>query len=215
MDGTSLKITCFLRPIWHSGGYPGEGLECLDTLATPFSLQDYLPADSSFERLLWAVCLLVASLSLSTVSRPEGFVLFLPGGVTSCHPLATILGHVMAPRPILWKELSQLPLSWGNRKLGSPPFSWTLTASHCTYCFLQAWLLILTFPLFNHLTLSQSLKLFTPQFWLLEGLLPTKYEVKFSSPNINSPSTPQIQSVVIQFFVCPPCPHPHPALFSF
>ena len=205
LSGQSDLLVATLEKVWNVWTPWQHRSHCRTAYQWTRALKDFYEQSIS-----WSL-----PLSLSTVSRPEGFVLFLLVGVTSCHPLSTILGHVMVPRPIFWKELSQLPLPWGNRKLGSPPFSWTLTASHCTYCFLQAWLLTLTFPLFNHLTLSQSLKLFVPQFWLLQGLLLTKYDLKFSFPNINSPSMPQIQSIVIQFFVCLPCPRPNPALISF
>lgn len=163
------------------------------------------------ERLLWAVCLLVASLSLSTVSRPEGFVLFLPK-VSSCHPLATILGLLWPQGPSFGRNSPSFHFPGGTESWVHP----ILLNSHS----LSLHLLLSTgltsnpdLPSFQPFDLGQSLKLFTPQFWLVEGLLPTKYS-KFSSPNINSPSAPD--SVCSDSVLClstmPPLP-PSPCFF--
>ena len=149
LSSQSDLLVATLEKVWNVWTPWQHGSHCRSTYQRTRALKDFDEQCVS----------LSLPLSLSTVSRPEGFVFFLLVGVTSYHPSATTLGRVRAPRPILWTQHSQIPLPWGNRKLGSPPFSWTLTASHYTYGFLRAWLLILTFPLFNDLTLSQSLKL--------------------------------------------------------
>ena len=121
MDGTSLKITCSLQPIWPSGGYPGEGLEYLDTLATRFSLQDYLPADSSFERLWWAVRLLVASLVSLHCVKTRGICPLPPSRCHIISPISNNPGPCYGPKAHPLKATLPDSTSLGEQKDGFTP----------------------------------------------------------------------------------------------
>lgn len=144
-SGQSDLLVATLEKVWNVWTPWQHRSHCRTTYQQTRALKDFYEQCVSWLLLL----------SLSTVSRPEGFVLFLPGGVTSCHPVATIPGTCCGwAHPL--EELSPAPLSWEQKAKVHPhslELSQPLTAPTAFY---RPDFSVLTFPLFNHLTLSQS-----------------------------------------------------------
>jgi hypothetical protein len=154
--------TCSTYSIGPSCGYPGEGLDSSSRFhgRTPFQ------KEARFEQLVWIVSFLFSS--------------FLPHHVWGFCPFPSDWYHTVSctsnhPEAFYGYSAQTLLLN-GKRNLDSPMFLWSLTSSHCTYCFLQTHLLILTFSLpvvwpwvskLNSLFLSAGFyQRFYKDFWL-------------------------------------------------